>query len=379
MAQKINSDIMKQNNRKEVLRLIRKEPCSRIKLAEKMGLTRAAISFICEELIAEGFLVEGEKEASIGGRPATVLRLNSDYGVFCGVHFTRSGYVVGVCDFSGNVKKEKKGTVDASNVAGTLQKIQGDLKGLLENENRLIGIGITAPGPLLRKKGTLGDVPNFSAWNQFPLVEYFEKAFGCKCVLDNFSNALAYAECLQNPDCERRYLELIVDSGFGSAVAVVKNGISLLECELGHTSVNMFGEKCDCGNIGCAELYVNERKYHGSERERETFYSALASVIVNAGNAFSVKQAVFAGCMTEEFGTFSQTLQTEIEKRGKKGIKLTQTSLNGKEVFVACNLLITDGTIKTARTFSTGRYDDVDGENAEKRHNNAKNYPKSLT
>ena len=56
MAQKINADVMKQNNRKEVLRLIRKEPCSRIKLAEKMGLTRAAISFICENSLVLNML-----------------------------------------------------------------------------------------------------------------------------------------------------------------------------------------------------------------------------------------------------------------------------------------------------------------------------------
>ena len=269
MAQKINADIMKQNNRKEVLRLIRKEPCSRIKLAEKMGLTRAAISFICEELLLEGLLIEGEKEASIGGRPATIVRLNPDYGVFGGVHFTRGEYVVGVCDFIGNIKKQKKGLVDPLDVECTLQNIQMDLKGLLKDENNLLGIGIAAPGPLSRKDGTLGKVPNFLAWQNFPIVVYFERAFGCKCVLDNFSNALAYAEYSQNPDCERRYLELIIDSGFGSAVAVVKNGVSLLECEFGHTSVNMSGERCDCGNIGCAELYVNERKFRGGEKERE--------------------------------------------------------------------------------------------------------------
>ena len=104
MAQKINADVMKQNNRKEVLRFLRKEPCSRIKLAKKLGLTRAAISFICEELINDGLLVEGEKEASIGGRPATVLRLNANYGVYGGVHFTRNDYKVGICDFTGKPK-----------------------------------------------------------------------------------------------------------------------------------------------------------------------------------------------------------------------------------------------------------------------------------
>ena len=342
MAQKINADIMKLNNRKEVIRLVRKGPCSRIKLAEILGLTRAAISFICEELILEGLLVEGEKVASIGGRPATVLRINPNYGVFGGVHFNRNEYAVGVCDFLGVIRKEKRGIVNPLDREGTLNNIQKDLRSLLMGEKNLLGIGIASPGPLSRENGRLGEIPNFSNFNNFNICNYFEKAFNCKCVLDNFSNALAYAEYSKNPNCEKRYLELIIDSGFGSALAISKNGISLLECELGHTSVNMFGKKCDCGNIGCAELYVNEIKFNGSKTESEEFYQALASVIVNAVNAYSISQVVFAGCVNNEFEDFSIKLQSELSKRNKDNIRLTQTVLNGKEVFVACNLLITD-------------------------------------
>ena len=342
MAQKINADVMKLNNRKEVLRLIRKGPCSRIKLAEILGLTRAAISFICEELILDGLVIEGEKVASIGGRPATVLHLNPNYGVFGGVHFNRNEYSVGVCDFSGVIKKEKKGAVNPLDRQSTLKNIQKDLRLLLKGEKNLLGIGIASPGPLSRENGTLGEIPNFSNFNNFNICEYFENAFKCKCVLDNFSNALAYAEYSKNPNCEKRYLELIIDSGFGSAFAISKNGVSLLECELGHTSVNMFGKKCDCGNIGCAELYVNELKYMGTTLEREEFYKALSSVIANAVNAYSISQVVFAGCVIENFEEFKFNLQKELISRNKSNIHLTKTVLSGKEVFVACNLLLTD-------------------------------------
>lgn len=345
MAQKINADVMKQNNRQEILRLIRKEPCSRIKLAEKMGLTRAAISFICEELLTEGIIVEGEKVASCGGRPATVLHLNPEYGFFGGVHFTRSEYVVGICNFTGELIKEKKGKINPESPQKSLIRMRDTLRELLKGEGDLLGIGITAPGPLSREKRMLGEVPNFSAWHNFPIVEFFEREFECKCVLDNFSNALAYAEYSQNVDCERRYLELIIDSGFGSAVAVVKNGVSLLECELGHTSVNMFGERCDCGNIGCAELYVNEKKFYATTQEQVEFYSALASVIVNAINAFSIQQVIFAGCITRQFDVFSKRLQSELERRKISGMRLNHTVLSGKEIYVACNLFIVSTSI----------------------------------
>ena len=165
MAKKINSDVMKQNNRNEVLRLIRKGPRSRIKLAEKTGLTRAAISFITEELLAEGLIVEGEKSPSIGGRPATLLQINGDYGVYGGVHFTRNEYAVGVCDFTGRLLKEERGRVEANEkLSSTLrEKIRAatrtvyrrtGLKGivrmdfLVSGEEYYLGEVNTVPGSL---------------------------------------------------------------------------------------------------------------------------------------------------------------------------------------------------------------------------------------
>ena len=340
MAKKINSDVMKQNNRNEVLRLIRKGPRSRIKLAEKTGLTRAAISFITEELLAEGLIVEGEKSPSIGGRPATLLQINGDYGVYGGVHFTRNEYAVGVCDFTGQLLKAERGRVEANDAKGSLLKMRESLEKCLIGQRRLLGIGITAPGPLSREEGRLGEVANFAAWKNMPVCAYFEKAFGVGCTLDNVSNALAYAEYSVNADCARKYLTLIVDSGFGSAVAEKENGVRLTACELGHTTVDMHGARCDCGNIGCAELYVNEQNFHGTAEEQASFYNALASVIVNATNGYSVEQVIFSGVVTADFTAFSARLQEELARRGRGEVRLLPSLLGGREVFVACNLCI---------------------------------------
>lgn len=339
MAHKINADVMKQSNRKEVLRLIRKEPCSRVRLAERMGLTRASISFICEELLNEKMLVEGEKEESRGGRRGTILALNPAFGVYGGAYIRRTGYTVGVCDFSGAIKAEKQGKADKDDPKKTLERIVRDLKELLKGEENLLGVGIASPGPLDKQSGKLKKVANFSGWNGLALREYFEKEFSCRCELDNVSNALAKAEFSQNKNCGKRYLELIIDEGFGSAIAHVSGGIKIEECELGHASVDMNGKKCDCGNLGCAELFVNEGKYRGNDKERKEFYAALASAITSAANALFIRQVVFAGVVAEDFDRFEEKIRPELSKRGAE-IELTETALSKKEVFVACNLVI---------------------------------------
>ena len=107
----------------------------------------------------------------------------------------------------------------------------------------------------------------------------------------------------------------------------------------------MFGERCDCGNIGCAELYVNEKKFYATTQEQVEFYFALASVIVNAINAFSIQQVIFAGCITRQFDVFSKMLQSELERRKISGLRLNHTVLSGKEIYVACNLFIVSTSI----------------------------------
>ena len=53
-----NALYTKQYNRLKILRLLRQTPLSRASLARLTGLTRAAISLITEDLIAEGMICE---------------------------------------------------------------------------------------------------------------------------------------------------------------------------------------------------------------------------------------------------------------------------------------------------------------------------------
>ena len=53
-----NAEYIKELNRKNILNIIRSTPSSRATLAEKTGLTRAAITFIINELIDKGMVYD---------------------------------------------------------------------------------------------------------------------------------------------------------------------------------------------------------------------------------------------------------------------------------------------------------------------------------
>lgn len=340
MQRVLNADSMKSANQKNILRLIRTNACTRAELARLTGLTPAAITIITDELLTNGLVSEGNKGKSNGGRPGIYLTINPGYGYIGGIHFSRTKFNIGICDFSGKVVSVTSGPIDSLNPYASLEKVNLSFEKLLGDKN-LIGIGIAAPGPLDKQCGTLGEIANFPAWRKLPVVSYFHDKYNCPVLLNNYSNALALAEHSAGNVHRDRYLELIIDSGFGSSVVDIShNRLQLFDCELGHTTVNIFGERCDCGNYGCAELYVNERKFHGQSAEQEGFYSALCGIIVNAVNSFRIEEVIFAGVVTDDFESFRNKLYSLLRQRLSAVPVLTQTVLTDKEVFTAGNLYI---------------------------------------
>lgn len=80
----INLLSVKNRNRCQILRLLNDHgPTSRKDIAEKLGLTTAAVSTLCGELLTEGILYEkGElvaAEEKRAGRRKILLDINYDY------------------------------------------------------------------------------------------------------------------------------------------------------------------------------------------------------------------------------------------------------------------------------------------------------------
>lgn len=252
-----NSSLMKAQNRSLCLSLIRQEPVSRAELARKTGLTRAAVSIIIDGLLQEGIIIEGSAVKSLNGRYPTLLHLNPTAFYILGIDILRDGWLLVLTDFSGNIIKSfsdsfKKNEEDT--VCAFSEKIT-EIKKEYEN---ILGIGIIAPGPVDQEKGIILNPPDLKLFNNFNIVEAVKESTGINNVcFEKDTNALALAEKVAgNID---NFLYLLADSGLGGAFikdGVLFKGASGFGCEIGHISLNVFGETCFCGNKGCAELYT---------------------------------------------------------------------------------------------------------------------------
>ena len=127
--------------------------------------------------------------------------------------------------------------------------------------SRCIGIGCSCPGPLDYQSGTVLTPPKFRLFHHFPLQHRLEELFRLPVIVENNALLLANMEYRLDPVKQfRQSLFVVIMDGIGSAIlsnGQIIRGSAGLAGELGHTSVDLHGPLCPCGNHGCLEQYVS--------------------------------------------------------------------------------------------------------------------------
>jgi glucokinase len=129
-------------------------------------------------------------------------------------------------------------------------------------EGALQGVGIAAPGPVDRARGTVDSPPNLAGWTSVPVAAWFGEAFGVPVRLENDANAAALAEWRFGAGRGARHLiYLTMSTGVGGGLVLdgrLYRGAGGAG-EVGHMPVEWNGEACGCGRRGCLEAYVGGR------------------------------------------------------------------------------------------------------------------------
>lgn len=259
-----NANNMKLRNQRSIINFLRQQPMSRADLSRRTGLTRAAISVLIDTLLGEGIVIEDQLVTGKVGRTSVTIKLNPKKYRILSINIARDICSVGLCDFSGDIlmveKFPQKKGVPAIQMLNCLCQKAFDFLKEDGGVDRLLGVGITAPGPLDSMNGTILKPSNFEDWHQIEVASYFKERFACPVYIENNAQALAMAERYYGAGVrEESFLELIVDTGVGGGLILngkPYKGIHGYCGEIGHTTVNLDGERCSCGNHGCLELYA---------------------------------------------------------------------------------------------------------------------------
>lgn len=134
----------------------------------------------------------------------------------------------------------------------------------------VLGVGIGCPGPLDLTTGIVGATPNLG-WEGYPIRDRISEALGLPASLDNDANCATYGEWWQGVGRGTRSLAGVT-LGTGIGGGFIENGRLLRgasgsACEIGHTTIDITGRRCGCGNYGCLEAYASGPNIAARARE----------------------------------------------------------------------------------------------------------------
>lgn len=255
---------VKNFNKRAVLDLIRFTPggISRVELAKKLDLTRAAVSSIVKDLMDCDVIREVESRTSTNGRPPIILAINPDAGYVAGVDMGATHLNIVVTNLGAQVVVEAEIPFDIS--AGPIACINQAnklLEKLLEQANldlsRISAIGVGVPGPISADAGMVIAPPIMPGWDGFPIRDSLINQWGCPVTLNNDADLGALGEWAYGAARNENNLAYIkVGTGVGAGLLIngrIYSGSSGAAGEIGHTTIDEDGPLCKCGNYGCLE------------------------------------------------------------------------------------------------------------------------------
>ncbi|CAM4126181.1 ROK family transcriptional regulator [Lederbergia lenta] len=261
-----NQQLIKKENKSIVLQLVKtKSPISRADIAQQSGLNKGTVSSLVAELIKEQLILETGPGESSGGRRPVMLTFNQSAGSAIGIDLGVN-YIRGIItDLQGNILNQKQQSYTSSSIEQTLDHVKANISHLISEAPStpygIVGIGIGAPG-IVDENNDVLLAPNLG-WKNSSFKKEIESDFNIPVIIENEANAGAYGEKMFGLAKDVNDL-VYISAGTGIGTGIIFNGQLYkgsygFSGEFGHMTMNMNGDRCRCGNIGCWELYASEQ------------------------------------------------------------------------------------------------------------------------
>ncbi len=227
LIKKGDASYLKKVNETRLLYIIYKEgPVSRVDLSREASMSKAAVSEIINRLYNAGMLLEAGKgqSTSKGGKRPTLIRLNPDRGYVFGLEIKRSDTIVALANIDGDLLNTSVIEYEAGSPISTiLQRIIREMENVLAlkkiSHDKLIAIGIGAPGQINYFEGNLLVADTLKNWAHEPISGVFQETFHVPVILENDVNTIALGEYLYGVGKDEKDLVCIaISDGIGAGI-----------------------------------------------------------------------------------------------------------------------------------------------------------------
>lgn len=234
---------------------------SRVTLAKNLGLTKATVSAIVQDLINKKLVIEIGSDDTTKGRKPILLSFNQREGYVISIDLGVDHISLLLSDLKGENRKLKqyKNSVPSFRIIDLLKNIIDDtLAELSTTVYGVIGISLSIHGVVY--KNSIVFTPYYSL-EQIDLKKELEDIFHIPVYVENEANLSVIGEktfCYDYPNI----INISVHSGIGIGIISqnkLYTGYNGYAGEFGHTIIVPDGRPCPCGNHGCFEQYASEK------------------------------------------------------------------------------------------------------------------------
>ncbi len=276
--------------------LLQAAPLSRAELAERTGLSRPAITEICQQLSDLGVVRETglrtPGRSSLGRRRAP-LDLVADAGYAVGILVAAENSAVTILDLKGRVVATERFQPPSGEPDPALAFLAKAAEDLLSRVGvpiqRLVGVGVSVPGVVDPERGRLQLSP-FFGWSDVPILPAFEPAFGPRVTVAGPVQAIAMAELLFGSAARlpRADLALVnVSTAVAGAFVLggrLHQGNDNASGQIGHVPVDAHGRRCGCGRRGCLDAVASGDALLALAAQDGSGYASFSALLSAAGD-----------------------------------------------------------------------------------------------
>ncbi|MFD2422180.1 ROK family transcriptional regulator [Amycolatopsis pigmentata] len=238
-------------------------------VARLTGLSAAAVTRHCRDLVELGLIREAEEAAVRGGmgRPHVPVDIDVDRHLIGGVHIAHEHFTLAALDLRGRLRASERVPHEGTAPDAVLSAIADRFPAFVEA--RLSGwtpvaVGVAVGGWVDPQQGIVIEHTSLG-WRDIPVGETLGRALGASVRVDNHARALACAERMfGNVRAHGSFAHIFVGNVVDAAImtgGVPHHGPRSGAGEIAHLPVGEAGVRCSRGHYGCFEATVSDRAW----------------------------------------------------------------------------------------------------------------------
>ncbi len=222
-----NPQLLRDINATTLLCYIREcGPVSRPALARISGLSLPTVNARVQKLLEARYVREAGRTESHGGRPATLLEFNAEFGYVVGVDVGGGQVSVALANLTGDfLAFEQYPLAEYTDGESVLEATWKTVEELLAAHgmglDKIMAVGLSTPGLVDPASSEVSCVPNIPGWSELQPARRLEDLTGKPVVIENNVNAAMQGERWKgSAQGVRNAVFVTLDRGVGAGVLV---------------------------------------------------------------------------------------------------------------------------------------------------------------